>query len=132
MSEAAPAFVLDAPARLALLLDETGAERVLAALPRGLVSAVNLSEVVAKLAERGVPAAAIRTALAGIDLDVRPFDAEAAYVAGELRGQSRRYGLPFGDRACLGLARTLGAVALTADRAWVGALEDGPEVELLR
>ena len=114
MSEAAPAFVLDAPARLPLLLDETGAERVLAVLPRGLVSAVTLSEMVVKLAERGVPAAAIRAALAGIDLDVRPFDAEAAYGAGELRRQARRNGLSFGDRA------------------WVGALVDGPEVDLLR
>ena len=45
--------VLDASALLALLLAEPGAARVAALLPDATVSAVNLSEVVAKLAEHG-------------------------------------------------------------------------------
>lgn len=46
--------VLDASALLALLRDEPGAERVEAALERGAqLSAVNLAEVLSKLADLG-------------------------------------------------------------------------------
>ncbi len=48
--------VLDASALLALLNDEQGGALVAAALDRGAaIGAVNLSEVVAKLAESGMP-----------------------------------------------------------------------------
>ena len=45
--------VLDASALLALLNDEPGAGEVEKTVPGAIISAVNLSEVVAKLAERG-------------------------------------------------------------------------------
>jgi PIN domain nuclease of toxin-antitoxin system len=35
-----------------------------------------------------------------------------------LRDATRALGLSSGDRACLALAQSLGAVALTADRSW--------------
>jgi PIN domain nuclease of toxin-antitoxin system len=116
-----PPIVLDASAVLALLADEPGAEVVLAALPHAAVSAVNLSEVVVKLAERGVPADAIRAALEGLDLTTHPFGVEDAFAAGALRPGTTPLGL--GDRACLALAARLGAEALTVDRDWaaVGA-----------
>lgn len=122
MSEA----VLDASAPLALLQGEPGAERVAAALPRAAISGVNLSEVVAKLTDE-----AIRASLAGLDLDVRPFDEDLAYDAGELRPATRARGLSLADRACLALARRLDAKALTADRAWLG-LEVGVVIEAIR
>ena len=127
MSEA----VLDASAPLALLQGEPGAERVAAALPRAAISGVNLSEVVAKLTDGGLPAEAIRASLAGLDLDVRPFDEVLAYDAGELRPATRARGLSLADRACLALARRLDAKALTADRAWLG-LEVGVVIEAIR
>ena len=132
MTDPEDAVVLDASAVLALLGDETGAEAVLAALPRATISAVNLSEVVATLAERGMPEDAIRAALDGLDLDPRPFDAEAAYAAGALRPATRAAGLGLGDRACLALAARLGAVALTADRRWAALDVPGLRVSLLR
>lgn len=110
--------VLDASALLALLHGEPGAEVVAACLPGSVISAVNLSEVIAKLSERGMPAEAIRLALDGLPIDVRPFDINAAYAAGELRPGTRAAGLSFGDRACLALAARLGVPAVTADRAW--------------
>ena len=124
--------VLDASAVLALLGNEPGAEAVLEVLPRATMSAVNLSEVVAKLAERGMPEAAIRAALDGLDLDPRPFDAAAAVAAGLLRPATRAAGLGFGDRACLALAARLGGVALTADRAWAEVAVVGVRVSLVR
>ena len=132
MTDPEGTVVLDASAVLALLGDEPGAEAVLAALPRATISAVNLSEVVAKLAERGMPEEAIRAALDGLDLDPRPFDAAAAHAAGALRPATRAAGLGLGDRACLALAARLGAMALTADPGWAALDVPGLRVSLLR
>lgn len=123
--------VLDASALLALLNAETGAESVAAALPDAVVSAVNLSEVVAKLAEAGMPEKAIRDALLALPLPVVPFDREQAYEAGMLRPSTRGMGLSLGDRGCLSLAKRLGVPALTADKSWE-RLAVGVKVRVIR
>jgi PIN domain nuclease of toxin-antitoxin system len=123
--------VLDASAVLALLNREPGAEEVEKTIPGAAIGAVNLSEVVAKLAERGMPEEAIRLALSGIELDVTPFDGPLAYRAGLLRVSTRGLGLSFGDRACLALGRQLGMPVLTADRRW-SELSVGVEVRVIR
>ena len=82
------------------------------------INAVNLSEVVGKLAEAGMPESAIREALTELTLDVVPFDLEHACEAGMLRSSTRDVGLSLGDRACVSLTMRLGVTALTADRAW--------------
>ena len=111
--------VLDASALLALLNGETGAERVAAALRAGsFMSAVNYSEVVAKLDEAGMPAAEIRAALEPLELNVVSFDRGLAYRAGGLRSATRTLGLSLGDRACLALAQFDALPALTAERSW--------------
>lgn len=110
--------VLDASALLALLNDEPGAEVVAAAISGSAISAINLSEVVAKLSDAGMPEWAIRQAIQGFRLDVLSFDQEQAYEAGLLRTATRDAGLSLGDRGCLTLARRLGVPALTADRTW--------------
>jgi ribonuclease VapC len=124
MSDGGP-VVLDASALLALLQDEPGADVVAAMLPGSAMSAVNLSEVVAKLADHGVPPEQMRAALDGLPIEVHAFDREAAYIAGELRGATRSSGLSLGDRACLALAIRLEATAVTSDRAWT-LLSDVP------
>lgn len=83
-----------------------------------MVSAVNLSEVIAKLAEARMPEPSIREALTPLALDVRSFDEEAAYLSGKLRPCTKALGLSFGDRACLGLALALSSPAVTTERAW--------------
>ncbi len=110
-------ILLDASALLALLQGEPGADVVASALPRGVMSAVNLSEVIAKLTEHGMPLEAARAALDGLPIEVHPFDREAAYMVAELRGITRSAGLSLGDRACVALAMRLDAMAVTADRA---------------
>jgi PIN domain nuclease of toxin-antitoxin system len=124
-------YVLDASALLAVFQAERGAERVTECLATSCISAVNLAEVAAKLAERGVPDDAIRESIADLDLDVRPFDGEQALRTGELRPRTRALGLSLGDRACLALAASLDAVALTAERAWQHNAV-GVSVELIR
>jgi PIN domain nuclease of toxin-antitoxin system len=124
-------YVLDAFALLCLLLNERGAQKVLAALPSCAIGAVNLSEVVAKLSDRGGAPVEIDAALSALDLDVAPFDAEQARLAALLRPQTRRLGLSLGDRACLALARLRDATVLTCDASWA-KLEIGCVVELAR
>jgi ribonuclease VapC len=87
--------------------------------------------VIAKLDEDGVPEAEIRRAIARLELDVHAFDAQHAFAAGLLRRSTRAFGLSFGDRACLALAQSLGALALTADRSW-SRLDLGIAIEVIR
>lgn len=124
-------YVLDASALLAVMLGETGADAVHAVLARAQIGAVNLSEVVAKLQERGVPDDVIDQSLADLGLSVVAFNSEHAVAAGKLRALTRGAGLSLGDRACLALAAALGAVAITTDQAWA-KLKLDVEIELAR
>ena len=123
--------VFDSSAVLAILLAEPGGQRAAEALADGVLSAVNASEVVARLVELGARDEDARAALDGVDLSIRPFDETLAVAAGLLRRSTRRHGLSLGDRACLALALRERAPVLTADRAWT-ALELDVEVELIR
>jgi PIN domain nuclease of toxin-antitoxin system len=125
--------VLDASALLALLNRERGQERVYDALAgHPVISTVNLSEVIAKLADRGMPEPVIREVLEPLALEVVEFDAADAYEAGLMRPVTRELGLSLGDRACLAVGRLLGVPVLTADAIWSRLSLDGLEVELLR
>lgn len=113
-------IVLDASALLCLLNAEPGCEAVAETLPFAVIGAVNLSEVVAKLAEVGGSEERIGEAIRLLRLPVEAFDVEQAKIAGLLRVETRSLGLSLGDRACLALARRLVATAVTTDRAWAG------------
>lgn len=124
-------FVLDASALLCLIRNEQGADIVKNALPDGVISAVNLAEVITKMDELGMDAPLIAAVLDPLHLNVIPFDAALAHVCGVLRRQTREFGLSLGDRACLALALKLKATALTTDRAWAELTELGA-IELAR
>jgi len=109
--------VLDASALLALLGAEPGADAVAACLPNAAICAVNLSEVIAKLAEAGMPEDAIHAALA-LPIRLVDFDEALAFRAGLMRPRTRSLGLSLGDRACLALAGQLEAKAVTAESLW--------------
>ncbi len=131
------AAVLDSSALLALLNGEPGADVVVEALSKGVaISSVNWCEVLGKLVDAGAPAADTERSLVvagvlGSSLEVVDFDREHAREAAALRDATRSHGLSLGDRACLALARTLAAPALTADRAW-RQLDLGIEIRLVR
>ena len=78
-------IVLDASALMAVLREEPGAAAVEAVLDHAAISAVNLSEVQAKLVERGTAAELAWSSLVDLDLAVIDFDASQAKVAGDLR-----------------------------------------------
>ncbi len=123
--------VLDASAVLAWAQHETGRERVEEVLHAAYLSTVNLSESVAKLVERGISYRPLQLDLSTSGLTLVGFEPGDAYAAGALRAATRRFGLSFGDRACLTLARRLGLPVLTADRAWA-TLDLGITVEVIR
>ena len=123
--------VVDASALLALVNGEPGMSVVSEAIPGAAISAVNLSEVIAKLTEGEMPEGEIGVSLGGLGLDVVAFDADQAYTAGLLRARTRSRGLSFGDRACIALGIRLGCDVLTADRGWAG-LDLGVGVKLIR
>ncbi len=110
--------VLDSSALLAVINGETGADIVRNAMLEASISTVNLSEVVAKLAERGMTEEAIRDILRPFPIETVSFDAEQAYQAGMLRPSTKKSGLSMGERACFGLALKLQAPVLTGDRSW--------------
>ncbi len=122
--------VLDSSALLAYMLEEPGADVVEGVLPGALLCAVNLAEVVGKLRERGMTLDEVDAAIAPVGFEVVEFDEQLAMLCGDLRIETRAYGLSLGDRACLALARHRGFEALTTDVAW-GRVAD-IRVRLLR
>ncbi|GAB4462675.1 MAG: PIN domain-containing protein [Elainellaceae cyanobacterium] len=91
--------VLDASALLALVNQEPGQEVVAEFLPQSLVSAVNVSEFVAKLIDQGMPENEVQDILKALDLTVTLFDSQHGVIAGCLRAMTRHWGLSLGDRA---------------------------------
>jgi len=124
-------YVLDASAVLAVIQEEPGAERIEAHLDTGCISAVNLAEIVGKLQDRGLGDNEIDELIALLDLDTRILDKDGAVFMGKLRQSTKVAGLSLGDRACLALAHSLGATAITMDRAWKD-LEIGVAIEVAR
>ncbi len=110
--------VLDASALLAWLHDEPGAEQVGAALDGALVSAVNWSEVVQKLLQRGADVDGMLADVAELGVTIEPFTAAHAEANARLWDVGRGLGLSLADRACLSLAEARDLPALTADQAW--------------
>ena len=70
--------VFDSSALLAIIFGEDGAEVAARRLSGGIVSAVNASEVIARLVDFGTSGADARNALLNFGLDIRPFDATLA------------------------------------------------------
>lgn len=123
--------VVDASAILALLNQEKGSEEISQWIGKAFISSVNLSEVVAKLAEGGVTEADIEEILSNLNLEVVPFSQEQALRAGILRPSTKSLGLSLGDRACLALGLYLKLPILTADKLWSN-LNLAVEIRLIR
>ena len=111
-------FVLDSSAVIAVIIEEPGSRRVLEVIERSVLSSVNLTEIVTKLLDRGLEPEMVRSTIDDLRIPVKDFTATDALAAGLMRDSTRHLGLSLGDRACLALAGRLGAVAVTADKAW--------------
>jgi ribonuclease VapC len=124
-------IVADASAIIALLVGEPFTRFEPSRLANASISAVNLSEVLTRLQEIGMPESAIASAVARLNLRVIAFDEPQARAAARLRPGTRHAGLSLGDRACLALGDRLGCPVVTADRIW-GNLNVGVEIFVIR
>jgi PIN domain nuclease of toxin-antitoxin system len=125
--------VLDASAVLAVLLHETGADRVIADTGEAHLGTVNLGEVLSRLSESTDQADAPLDALMRLQLTLHPFDEHHAALVGQLRPPTKPLGLSFGDRACLALALALDLPVLTSDRRLAEAASiTGLDIRLIR
>lgn len=126
-------IVLDASALLTLIHREPGQEIVADAVVESVISAVNLAEVIGKLAERGVPLDRAEAIALSFGIEVVSLDAGIAAKAGQLRPSTRSAGLSLGDRCCLATAISMGLPVLTAEAAWEPLAETlGVEVQNIR
>ncbi len=123
--------VLDAPALMALIRGEAGAEMVSESLSWAVVSAVNQAEVQARLVSAGLEKSLAWWHIAEVGCESVPFDEEQAQIAGGLPAVTRPYGLSLGDRACLALAIQRGGTVYTTNRAWKSLPLD-VRVEIIR
>ena|SRR6266436_6589449 len=98
-------------------------------LPNASISAVNLSEVLARLQEIGMPEDDV--AVARLNLRVVAFDELQARATAQLRSLTRHFGLSPADRACLALGDRLRCAVVTADRIWA-SLDVGVEIVVIR
>lgn len=125
--------VLDASALLAMLFQEQGAERFVAAAgPRPAMSAVNWSEVHQKSTARGLDAHQLLTRAIDAGLEIMDLTVDRAERVSSLWPATRPLGLSLADRACLALAMELRRPAVTADQSWSRLDIDGLVVHALR
>lgn len=84
------------------------------------MSAVNLAEVLSRLARLGIPVPAAMGFVDTLNLTIAPFMKSDAFPVAELRVSTAHAGVSLGDRACLALAGRMACPVVTADRAWAG------------
>ena len=127
-------YVLDASALLALIQLEAGAERVTQALEQGgcVISAVNVSEALAKLILVGLPPEQAEAVVLGIPAEVVACDEAIALRAGRLASIGKPLGLSLGDRTCLATAQQVGGTVLTAEQGWRKVSLPGVLIEVIR
>ena len=123
--------MLDASALMALLLLEPGGDAVADVVGHGVISAVNLSEAISKLGQKGMGLSEAIHAVRIFQLHVEPFDEKLALSAAALRAPTMPFGLSFADRACLAVAQRMNLAVMTADKGWA-KLELGIEIKVIR
>ena len=123
--------VIDASVMLAILFDEPGGKEAFGMIEGGLLSTVNLSEVLTKSMAHNATAEFSEVQVSRLGLELVSFCAADAMEAAKLRPLTRHKGLSLGDRACLALALRRGLPVLTADRHWDG-LDIGVDIRLIR
>ncbi len=124
-------MVLDSSALLAVLLGETGSDRVVAILPGAAMSAANLAEVLTKVEQRGLDSEAAYGHVLALGVQIIPVEPLHARLAAKISRAPRSLNLSLGDRLCIALAIALGSEVLTSDRA-MAQFRAGTNVHLFR
>ena len=111
-------YILDASALLASLHNETGSEIVDLLLSESAISTINLSEVIQKARQRGTFTETLVSSLQTAGVEVVAYTIKQAEMTAALWPITQPFGLSLADRACLALAQSRQAVAVTADQSW--------------
>lgn len=121
--------VFDSSAVLAIIYGEQGQDVAKARLSKGVVSTVNLAEVLGDYVASGRgDITAARRAFDGLGLAALGPDSEQAARAAELK----RPRLSLGDRFCLALGEARGDRVVTADQAWATLSDVRVPLEFIR
>jgi ribonuclease VapC len=124
--------ILDASAVLSVLNKEPGHKNVEEVLTHAILSSVNFAEVITVLAGIGMTVQEAEEVTLSIIKETVPFDDKQASISASLRKATKQYGLSFGDRACLALAKSHGSLVFTADKIWVKLNIPGVKIHLIR
>ena len=124
-------WVVDTSAVLAFVFGEPGGAEMEPLFDKGMISAVNLSEVIGKMIDRRVSVGSEWDDVAELGMEIVSVDQDLGIQAGELRLKTANSGFSLGDRLCLALAKREALPVLTADRPWAD-LNIGVEVRLIR
>jgi ribonuclease VapC len=124
-------LVLDSSAVLAILLAEVGHQEAAGLAEGGMISAVNVAEIVTKCVEFSYPEDMALQYIHNSNIAIIDFDVGLATLAGVLRRNAGRGVLSLGDRACIALALRENGIAVTGDQVW-STLQLGVEVRLIR
>jgi ribonuclease VapC len=122
---------MDTSAFLAFANREPGAEKVRPRLREAVVSAVNATEILQKLASKNMTLVRAEEYLKRFVGEIAPFGLEQAALNAALYTQTQPFGLSLGDRSCLALGIYLGLPIMTADRDWA-KLDVGVPIEVIR
>ena len=111
-------ILLDASALFAYFYDEPGSKTVSGVIDGPtFMSCVNVAEVVAKLATKGIPAVGTAEKIKATNITLLPFGED------ELAGLTALSfpidaGMSLGDKVCLATAHAHKSLVYTADKAW--------------
>ncbi|MCU1420709.1 MAG: hypothetical protein JWN36_360 [Microbacteriaceae bacterium] len=123
--------VLDSSAVLAAFFEEPAGAEAETYFDRSLISSVNLAEVLQKMADRGLAVDEVMELINEAGIGVVALDARLALETAELWPLTRARGLSLADRSCVALARAVGGIAVTADRAWADLYSPDVTVHVL-
>lgn len=123
--------VLDTSALLAVLLEEPGAETVIAEMQGAEIPIINYCEVLTKSVEQGGDLDEVERIVRTYLLRIRAFREGHALEVARLRPLTRHLGLGLGDRACLVQGKFSDMPILTADTKWA-RLDLGIDIRLIR
>ena len=124
-------LIYDASALLTLINREKGYEVAEENIGNSIMSSVNISESATILIKVGFSIDDAKDIIGSIIKTQISFDNNHAYIAANLYAKTKKYGLSFGDRACLSLAIDKSLPLLTADKIWA-KLDIGIDIQLIR
>ncbi len=116
---------------MALLLSEPGNDVVAGEIGNAAISAVNLAEVLARMARERISSRSLLPKLEAVGLTVVEFDQPQAVIVSDIREYARSYGVGLADCCCIALALHRAWPVMTADRVWT-ALGFEIDVRLIR